>query len=238
MKKLVILVFLILAAEISAQGVGSIGVSDARSNSLGNSYTVTSRGVYAIHKNPANLALPSDETIQLATVFPLPNLNFAAGTDFMTLEDINYYFGGVTGPNGQTVGRLLTDADKRNLVSLFDDGSRMRGSVNLNLFSLSVNAGEDIGSFAFSIGDRISVSADIPKGLVEFAMFGNETGVEYQFNDLNARSWYLRDYSLSYARQINDLIPALDIGDYIESLTVGVTLKMVQGLAYTNMDRI
>lgn len=228
-----IILFLFAATVLYAQGGGSSGLVDARATAMGKTYTANSRGVFTFGINPANLAMPADNDFEMAIGFPLPNLNFGVGNDFMNIEKFNYYFSGVQ-ENGQTVGKLLTDQDKQDFLNLFSDGSELRTGFNFNLISFTYNAGKDIGAFGFSIQDRFGFSTAIPIGLLELGLYGNEIGKTFNFNDLDLKASYLRTFNLSYARDITDLIPQ----DIFTRITAGINLKMVQGLAYVSVDHI
>lgn len=230
-KNIVLLLF--ATTVLYAQGGGSSGLADARSTAMGKTYTASSRGVFTFGINPANLVMPAEKDFEISIGFPLPNFNFGIGNDFMTMDNFNYFFGGVQ-ENGQTVGRLLTDQDKEDFLNLFSDGSEIKTGFNLNLISLSYNAGKEIGAFGFAIQDRFGFSMAIPVGLFEFGLYGNEVGKKYEFNDLNLKASYTRSFNFSYARDITDLIPQ----DIFKSISAGINLKMVQGYAYASVDHV
>ena len=59
-----ILFLSLFPVSLYAQGGGSSGVTDAVSAGLANSSTATSKGIYCIGKNPANLIYNQDEQIE------------------------------------------------------------------------------------------------------------------------------------------------------------------------------
>ncbi len=227
MKLYKIIIFVVVSATtVFAQGAGSFGISDSRSSAMGGGNAVSSRGVYSFGTNPANLALPTDHDIELSLVLPLPNINVLARNDFLSWENYNYYFGGVTGQNGDVIARDLTSEDKTNFKSLFADGSDVNALVSTNLLALSVNIG-DAGALGFSITDIGGFNATIPKDLVDLVIDGNEIGRVYSIDDLNLQASYLREYSFSYARELGDLF-----GNDFLHLTGGISLNIVSGLGY------
>ena len=119
--KLLIKIFiaLLFTLEVFAQGGGSVALSDARSVALGKTYTISSRGINAFGINPANLAIETDRTVELKTIFPIPNLSYIIGNDFFSIEDYNYFFGGEVNAAGETVGKTLTDGEKQEFKDLF-----------------------------------------------------------------------------------------------------------------------
>ncbi len=229
----ILLLFLFLIVELQAQGGGSVSAWDARSIAMGKSYTVTSRGAYAIGKNPANLAFPQKHNIELSTVLPLPNFIAYGGTDFLTLDEVDYFFGGVEDPaTGDMVGRTWTEDDKTRFKNLFfDGGTGIYSDISINLLTLTLYTKPEIGAFAFSISDRSSVYSSIPEDLVNF-IDGNVPGQVYDLSDTELKAWYLRDYSLSYARDFSYLTKGL-----FRNLNAGISLKMVQGFAYASLEQ-
>ncbi|MBU1679349.1 MAG: hypothetical protein KKD86_10960 [Bacteroidetes bacterium] len=231
LKNLIVLSFSFSIAF--AQGNGSIGIGDPRSAGMGNTFMASSRGVYAIGKNPANLAIPESNAFELSTFFPMPNMNLRLGNDFFTLDDYKKYFTGVLDSTGNRVGRYLEGSEKNKFLDLFDAGTAIRTNVSFNLFAITYYPSAAIGAFGFSINDKLSVRAAFPKDLLDLAFEGNTVGKTFTFDDMDARAWYLRDYTLSYARDLTPLLPK-----FFERVTAGVSLKIVHGYFYVGLDKI
>lgn len=230
MKKLILFLFLI--SELFAQTSGSSGLADAKSMSLGNTSLISSNGLYSIGINPANLAIDSNYSFQIIAPVPIPRLSARVGTNFMTIDEYNYFFGySTTDENGDKVGRYLTDKDKTRLKNLFKDGGNIFADQNIQLFSVAITPGEGIGTFAFGIGDVISASVTVPKNLVNLAMDGNQLNTVYNFSDMNLKSWWLRKYSLSYANTL-DFIPG------VEKFFFGFSLNFIKGYSYLSIDKV
>ena len=228
MKKIIIVFALIIISSVpSFAQYGSSGASDARRMSLGNTSNAISRGIYSIGINPANL-LNTDQTVNFTTVLPIPNISVMGGSSFMTLNDLNYYFGGV---NGQS--RVLTDNDIQNFSSLFSGGGLVLGNANVTLFSIGVKLAPSIGTFGFSMNDVVSTNVTIPQALSQLIADGNTTNSTFNFNDMSASAWWLRDYSLTYAREITE-IPQ----NIFSKIAAGITFKMVQGFAYVGTQQV
>ncbi len=232
MKKLIITLIIIFAVSVNfAQIGGAVSTNDPVSASLGNTSVSNSEGVYAIQRNPANMVF-SNSTVELATVFPMPNLSLNLGTDFMSINQYNYYFGGED-VNGTTQGRYLTVQDKQNLKDLFSGGGLIFANVSINYLNIVINPGRDIGAFGFSISDNMSSSFNFPQGVVDLAMNGNPVGSIYDFNDASLSAQHLRDYTFSYARDISDLFESP-----LKSLSVGFSVKYIQGFAMAKTDEV
>jgi hypothetical protein len=222
MKNLIITlsVSIVFCVNIFAQ-YGSEGSTDARSMSLGKTSNAISQGVYSIGINPANL-INSNSDVDFSTVLPLPHLSVTAGTNFMTINDINYYFGTV---NGQP--RYLTDNDKQNLNSLFSGGGLIFSNMSCTLFSFGLHLDPSIGSFGFSINDFIEGDLTVPQALSTLALYGNPQNSTYSFDDSKFNAWWIRNYSLTYSREIKGVLD-----QYLEKLSAGVSIKYYQGFAY------
>ncbi len=230
-KKFVLLLFLNIS--LLAQGFGSNGAIDARNIALGGTHVNFARGVYAIGVNPANLVIDQNHFVEVSTLFPLPTLNFNVGNDFFTLDDYQYFFTGVKGEDGKVNPRYLSNADKTKLLDLFNEGSLVNSNLGTNILSVTVNLNKKIGAFGFAIQDLTSFNFNLPSQIVELFLYGNKTGSKYSLEELDVNSWYLRNYSLTYSKDLSKLFP-----DAFKFFSVGVTLKMVQGMFYAGTDEI
>lgn len=230
-----ILFFLMISLTIPslyAQGGGSVGASDARSTAMGKTYTAASRGVYSIGRNPANLMLSENGAIQFATVLPIPNLNLRTGTDFITINDFNYFFGGVE-ENGQKKGRYLDEDDKTRLKNIFEGGGFFVTDAGAILLSATYKNSDDVGAFGFSISDRFAFKFNIPEQLMNLGLEGNPIGSVYNFDDADIKGWWLRDYALTYARSLDEIKP-----DMFKYLSAGISLKLIHGFAYVGTEYV
>ncbi len=230
----ILLTFLLVVnSSLLAQGGGSSGVGDPISAGMANSYITTSRGVYAIHKNPANLVLSTDNHFEFATVLPIPNVNIFTGTDFITMGEYNFFFGGVEDANGETVPRYLDENEKNRLMSLFEEGGTGAFDVSTTYFSVVYNVNPEVGAFGFSFSDNASLFFDFPESIIDLALMGNERGKVFNFEDSKLNMSWLRDYSLTYAREFTKLFK----GSF-KLFSAGITLKYIQGFAYVEIDHI
>jgi hypothetical protein len=225
MKKL-ILVLLIIISEFTFTQTGSSGTSDARTMGMAKTYNSSSFGIFSVGINPANILLNETNTIEISTLLPLPKISAKSGTDFISINEFNYFFGGVNGNS-----RLLNDRDKDYLLNLFKSGGLIFASINTNLFSISFNAGRSIGAFAFSINDFAGGKILFPQAVVDLALSGNDPNKEYLIEEEEVKSWWIRNYSLSYACDI-------PLKNIVDKLSAGITLKLVHGFYYIGSERI
>ena len=222
-----IIILLGLSLHTFAQ-YGSAGSIDARSMSLGKTYNANTSGIYSIGINPANMMFSPDSHFEFATVLPLPAISMKAGDNFMSFNDFNYFFGGVDGN-----ARILTSADKQRLSDLFNNGGRLFADLSVNEFSAMYKARSNIGAFALSMVDYIGVSFTVPKSIVEIGLNGNQANQVYSFNDAATKSWWIRTYALSYARELPEIDQKI-----FNKIAVGISIKMVNGFSYAGMDHI
>ena len=146
-----------LCLEVSAQ-YGSVGSFDSRSMGMAKTYTATSRGINSIGINPANLMYDENGHFEFSTVLPLPSASLGSGTDFLSIEDFNYYFGGVNGK-----ARYLNDQDKERLNNLFKNGGDVFLNASTRIFSASWKINDDIGAIGISMSDFIGGYLKFPK---------------------------------------------------------------------------
>jgi hypothetical protein len=138
---------LILPCYLFAQ-YGSIGPVDARSMGLGKTYTAYSTGIYSIGLNPANLILEDSVFIQFVTPLPLPTVSAQGGISVLSLDEFNYFFGGINGES-----RVLSESEKQSLNSSFENGGYVSGGTSVQLLSFSIIPSKKIGAFGFAITD-------------------------------------------------------------------------------------
>ncbi len=219
MKNIKILISLVLLGSVSVFAqFGSLGALDARSASMAKTSNAISQGVFSIGINPANLVNTSD-AVNFSTVLPIPYVTLRTGTNFISLNDINYFFTDST--------MVLSDADKQRLNSLFSGGGLILANVSLNIFSFELNLGKSIGAFGIGINDVVAGDVTVPQQLSQLATSGNPLGSNYNFDDAKINAWWIRDYSLSYAREL-----PTDFQSIFTSLAAGLTIKYVQGFAF------
>jgi len=222
---IIVLTFL-FSVSLFAQ-YGSVGVKDARSMGLGKTHNAISSGLFSIGINPANLSPDNSgqNTFEIATLLPLPTVSIRTGTDFISFDEFNYYFGGV---NGEP--RYLTEDDKKKLNTLFDNGGLVFASVNAELFSFSLNPGKEVGVFAFSLYDFASMRINIPTALIDVALSGNPVGRTFNLDEGDIKGWWIRNYALSYSKEI----PELNI---LDNFAAGITLKLIHGVSYVGTHK-
>ncbi|MBI3194699.1 MAG: hypothetical protein HYZ34_09590 [Ignavibacteriae bacterium] len=166
-----------------------------------------------------------------AVSFSIPalSLGFSFGSDFINYDIYKEYFTG--GPDldgdGKNDPKYLNETDKNRILEIFPAGiAETHVDFEFRAFGLTFH-NDVVGEIGLSVTDRMSFNFDLPKDYVRFFFFGLDSlGSRYDFAGTNIRSWYVREFSLSYARKI----PQLNY-KYFNNVSAGVGLKIVHGFA-------
>lgn len=228
MKYLMVFFFLGLLVNKTNAQFGSLGSIDARSLGLAGTSNSISNGVYSIGINPANLAINKNNYIDFATALPFPSVSINTGTNFLSLDDVNYFFGGVDGK-----ARVLSEDDKQRFNTLIQDGGLVFVNTSASVFSFGINVSEDVGAIAFSVQDIAGAKLYFPQAFADFALNGNTVGKTFNLDDTNVKAWWIRNYSISYARNLIE-----SNSSSTDRLTIGVTGKIIHGFSYIGTDRV
>jgi hypothetical protein len=229
MKKILFIITITLSLScFTFAQFGSVGIVDAKSMSLGKTYNANTDGIYSVGINPANMMYSPSGHFEFSTVLPLPALSVRVGTNFMNFDDFNYFFGGVNGNS-----RLLTPADKQRLFGLFSNSGKVFVNASFTTFAAMYKANPYVGAFGFSMADFIGGGFTVPTAIVDLGLNGNTPNKVYSFNDVDAQSWWIREYSLSYARELPEIHQS-----FFDKIAVGLSIKMVQGFAYFAVDHV
>ncbi len=229
MRKIILSIFTVVCftVPIFAQ-FGSVGAVNARSMGMAKTYNSTSRGIYSLGINPSNLMYKKNSSIDFSTILPLPYLSLRTGTDFMSINDVNYFFGGVNGN-----ARYLSSEDKQRFNNLFENGGFVFSNITTNLLSAAYKYNAEVGAFAFAIKDVAAVKLNFPQAVIDIVLTGNPVGKNYNLNDTEIQGWWLREYSLSYARDLPEINQSI-----FDKISAGISLKLVHGFSYVGTDKV
>ena len=197
--KYVLLFSLIVSAKGLAQ-YGSIGSVDAGSMGLAKTYTAVTKGIYSIGLNPANLILEDTLKFQIVTVLPLPTLSAIGGSNVLSMDDVNYFFGGINGES-----RYLNENDKQRLNSIFDNGGFLFTSASAQILSIGFIPDKKIGAFGFSITDFSGGKIGVPSALVNLVLNGNPVNKAFDLSETQAHFWWIRNYSIRSEEHTSEL---------------------------------
>jgi hypothetical protein len=222
---LIIILMLFLVQTADAQ-FGSSGVFDAKSTGLAGTHNTTAKGSYAFGINPANII--SEFRGDLLFILPVPQVNLRSTTSFLNMNDLNYYFTEVNGDS-----RYLTSGDVDRLYNLFDNGGEGSFGASVNLLSFTFNLPDRGGAVGLSINDVAAGEFNIPQSAVDIPLKGNLINKIYSFDEARFKTWWIRNYSLTYARELPDISR-----NYFDKITAGVSLKLVHGYAYAGTEHV
>ncbi|MGD0337560.1 MAG: DUF5723 family protein [Bacteroidota bacterium] len=213
-----------MIAVITQSPAQSVEFANARSMGMARASMVSARGIDAIGLNPANLGL-ADRSPFSVSIFPL---GVHIGTNFITYERYKAYFTGTQTDSGK-VGRYLSESDKEDILNYFPEGmGKMASGGAITLFAMTY-IDENLGGFAFTVNERFGASASIPRDYLRLLLYGNPLGSTYDFSGTEANGEWLREYAISYGRQLPSFLQHTTI-------SVGVSLKLLHGFAFGSVD--
>jgi len=171
-------------------------------------FAAVTSGPAAASWNPAHLAYFPDPRLELL------GLSGGFGNSSFSMRDYGRY-------NGST----WDQGDKDEILAAIDgDGLRFRGTARAGAMGFS------LPGFAFSTGTRAASSAAIPKPAIDLLLNGNTVGETFSLEGAEGEAIAFTEFRLSYARRIEDLVPAL--AERMVGWCVGASAKLYQGWAY------
>jgi len=218
MKRIYIITSL-LALSVYGQTFDGTGLS------LAGNYGAWSRGINSLSYNPANLALPRNNAVELNFL----SFNALAANNSFSINSYNRYFT-EEGHHGK-----WSHADKKNIIDMIsDDGLGVNFNVNANVLGLAFNN--------FAIAGQVVGQGNInllkSKKLYEIALFGDAVDETYKFIEpslMQGDAYSALKVSFAYAfpfsmkkllpRNVIKYVPGLDV------VSAGVALNYYVGFA-------
>lgn len=206
------------AAALLALGAGPLSAQQPNANAaafgMAGNYTAAARNFDAVAWNPANLALPGNSVASLS----LGALGGTTGLGPVTLQMIGKF-------NNTTIPPETKDA----WLQLIGPGTEKgRATASASLIGLSIR------NVAVQVGTTAIGEANLNQDAAEVLLYGNagRTGAvrNYQFAGSNASGAVFT----TGAASIGVPLPIMLTGAPDETITIGVTGKLVLGNAYAN----
>ena len=123
-------------------------------------------------------------------------------------------------------GKKLDQDAKDELLKYFpNDGLLISPIVQFDLLKMS------FGRWAFSIGPEIITNTRVPKSLFHFILNGNKFDQTIDLSGIDAEVQAVNKIAVSHGREI--VVPQLT--NFVEKFTVGGTVKLLTGLAYSDV---
>ncbi len=190
---------------------------------MARSSVATARGLDAVGVNPANLAMPDDATV----TFSILPFGIRIGSDMLSYDLYTKYFTGVDTDSGMQA-KHLSDIDKQDILSRFNNGvGTITADAEARLAGLSFRF-EGFGALAFTVSERAGAQVQLPGDYVEFSLYGNPPNSNFDFSQTGGTATWTREYGVTYASAVSV--------SFIESLTWGVTAKLVHGYGYFELQ--
>ncbi len=177
-------------------------------------------GLDAVGTNPANLALLEGGAMSL-TVLPM---GMYVESDFFTYDLYSRYL------KNRTPLLDLPESDKANLLQSFQSAvghSRAEAMARLFGITLRINS---TGNIAFTVDYGLLAAADIPREYARLLLYGNTPGSAFNVEGLAVQGFWARTYALSFGQR-------LPHPSFLEWLAGGVSVKLIQGYGYYEVER-
>ena len=220
MRSLRTLIVFILLTQTVALNAGDRW--NVRAMGMGRTSVAGAWGTEAMGINPANLAVPGRGIFS----FTLAPIGVRASTEMLSYDMYQEYFTGIpgTGNGGDRDPRVLTDEDKRTLLSSLPDGSAAtRVDIEMMDFGATITT-NTLGGFGVASIDHASGSLETAKDFTRFFLYGlDSAGSRYSFDGTSASAAWWREFNISYAYRI-----ALN-SEWIRELSIGVGVKWLRG---------
>lgn len=210
MKKIILVIFI--------TAVGLCGQSfDAVSLSMAGNYGALSRGVNALPFNPANLALPRGNSVEVN----LFSINSAIYNNTLSLNKYNLYF------TEEGHGGEWSESDKQDIIDFFaDDGLNIYTDLSTNVLGLAVN------NFGFAVQAVSQGKIHLLENTkpLEIMLYGETIDKAYAYADpavFEGSMYSALKFSAGYAYpfSVKNLVPFLD------QVYAGINLNYYMGLS-------
>ncbi len=180
----------------------------------------TTRGLGAVMSNPGALDLPVLDKITLDqdVIFSIYSFGGTSGSTYLNGDDFRQIFApkpeGISASDRRRIGQLLQDE------KLFANGG-----INLLTLRYKTDGG---GTFGFHYGHRVFARVNFPSDLSRLIETSNITGQDYRFVNRGIGGDWVTEFGFSYGKNIGSLTES----GWLPSVGVGLTAKLVQGIAH------
>ncbi len=210
-----ILLIISIALLFVVNGAESQTIRTGRTVGLAGSNALGMFGTHAVSWNPANLGLKYNPSMSIR----LPSIGFGMDNNAFSPQYISDTF---------VEGKILHDSDKKAIISkITEDNWKLSAAGGAPIFGLSN------GAFAFNFDVHSSLEANIPRELINMALYGWIKDEIYEFKDVDERGMAYMTASFSVGKAIEQsFIP------YMEELSLGATFKYIKGITYGGLAKV
>jgi len=191
----------------SQQLYAQMGVSNARSLSMGGAYLAVANGAEAPRWNPANLGLHDRPNFSMNLI----SFGAAFSNNSFSKNDYDLYN-----------GAFLTPQMKSDILNKIpDEGLRFDVDSEIDALAFSWK------NFALAISAESSAKMNLSRTFVDVALNGNQLDKVYDFSDSGGEAFAVSTIGLSYGRAL--YVPMF------RDFAVGATFKYVIGLGHAEV---
>jgi long-subunit fatty acid transport protein len=208
---LVLILFLFgYSSTAQAQGFNAVGLG------MGNAFGAVARGVDAFTWNPANLALPYENRMELNLI----GFNVNAANSTLSIDDYKRYF------TESGHGGHWDEHEIDELLELIpEDGLDASGDAHANVLGIL------FGRYGLSIQGIGKSLGVIPKSMLELALKGNqEQFKEFGFSDFDGDAFTAAKLSLSLSHPFK-------FKKFFEEFGIGLNVNYYMGIAMAEITR-
>lgn len=193
---------------------------------MARTYVASARGIDAISINPAALGLAERGSVSIS----LFSIGARIGTDMLNRDTYEAYFTGIDTGGTERAAVTLTESDKKRILEAFrNDVGRANFDVNLRPLAISFFH-PVLGGVGLAVHEKVGFNLFLDADYVRFLLEGNAPGSRYSFTDSRLSSWWVREYSISYGRQVGSMRNNIRVA-------AGAAFKLVHGFGYFAIEK-
>jgi len=177
---------------------------------MGGTHCAVARDVEAVGWNPANLALPREQSVSISLV----SVGVTVANSAFSLGDYNRY-------NGET----WTEATKEEIL-----GRVPSGGLDVGSGAEARALGFSWRNFALSASAVAAGHGRVDRDPLELLLFGNEPDSVYRLEDTAGRTHAMWQVAVSWAYPVET--------KKVKSLGVGITARYHRGLGYYEVGQV
>ncbi len=129
---------------------------------------------------------------------------------------------------------IISEAEKNEIVGNLNKNNRLGMGLNTCFLKFAYSPRDNKNTFGFSLSEKNHIKFDLPKEMIELALFGNTPERTYDFGNLKSEMFWYREYAFGYSKNSG----AFSYGASVKLLEVYAYLKldMERASLYTNFE--
>lgn len=118
---------------------------------------------------------------------------------------------------------VISEAEKNEIVGNLNKNNTLGMGLNTCFLRFVYTTRDDKNSFGFSLSEKNHIKFDLPKDMMELALFGNTPERTYDFGNLKSEMFWFREYAFGYSRKSGNF-------------AYGASLKLLEVYTYLKLD--